>query len=100
MSLLNLRSGNAAEKLKWFQMYIAGVYDGSREEHFVQEAEKSICDELIDRASDVNQELDRLGELEIGKRVSRSNTLAMLRKRWAQVLDIIRELGVNMKQGR
>jgi len=96
MSLLNLRSGNAAEKLKWFQMYIAGVYDGSREEHLVQEAEKSIRDELIDTATDVNKELDRLEGLETGKGALRSNTLDMLRRRWAQVLDIIHELGVNM----
>ncbi|KAF8434939.1 hypothetical protein BGX38DRAFT_1275233 [Terfezia claveryi] len=94
MSLLNLRSGNAADKLNWLQMYIAGVYDGSREEHFVQETEKHICGEMIDRASDVTKELKRLEGLDRGP--SRSNTLVMLRKRWAQVLDIIRELGVNM----
>ncbi|KAF8425633.1 hypothetical protein EV426DRAFT_53784 [Tirmania nivea] len=96
MSLLSLRSGRNSEQLKWFQMYIAGVYDGAREEHFVREAEKSICDKLIDRASDVNQELNRLEEFEIGKGASKSNTLAMLRKRWEQVLNIIHELGVNM----
>jgi len=96
MSLLNLRSGNVAERLKWFQMYIAGVYDGAREEHLVWEAEKSICDELTHRASSVNQELNRLEEFEIGRGASTSNVLAMLRKRWEQVSDIIRDLGVDM----
>ena len=92
-----MRSGNVAEKLKSFQMFIAGVYDGAREEHLVREVEKSICHELIDRASDINQELDRLERLKTGREASSSNTLAMLRKRWGQVLGIIRELDVNYR---
>ena len=92
MSFINFRSGDTTGKLLRWQRFIAGDYDGLREEYLVQDVEKSILSDLKDSALETFGKLDRLGNT--------GEVMVMdeiIRRRWEQILEVIAEFGGDLQ---